>query len=67
VGILQLSLGVAVDHSFGSITLAAVNAADSFSLLRSFKANLVTHAFNVVVAKPQTKIFLKGWADRINS
>jgi lysozyme family protein len=67
VGILQLTLGTKVDHSFGPMTLAAVNQADENSLLTSYKANFVTHAFNVATANPAERGDLKGWSVRINS
>ena len=72
VSILQLTLKgegdtIAVDGNFGPETLAAINAADPVSLLKFYQGNLVTHAFNVVTAKPQTQVFLKGWCARINS
>ncbi len=72
VSILQLTLKsegdtIAVDGSFGPNTLAATNAAEPISLLRAYQGNMVTHAFNVVTAKPQTQVFLKGWCNRINS
>ena len=67
VGILQLTLGIVVDHSFGPITLEALNQADEASTLTTYKTNLVTHAFNVAAAHPQDRVFLKGWSTRINS
>ncbi len=67
VGILQLSLGITVDHSFGPITLAHANESDETSLLKTYKANLVTHTFNIATANSKNRIFLKGWANRINS
>jgi len=67
VGILQLTLSVKVDHSFGPMTLAAINQADETSLLTSYKANFVTHAFNVATANPAERGNLKGWSTRINS
>jgi lysozyme family protein len=67
VGILQLTLGVTVDHSFGPATLEALNQADEASTLSSYKTNLVTHTFNIATAHPQDRIFLKGWNTRINS
>ncbi len=66
VGILQLTLGITVDHSFGPMTLAAVNQAEEVSLLSSYKANFVTHAFNVANANPAERGNLKGWSTRIN-
>lgn len=67
VAILQTTLHVAVDGVFGPHTLSAVEQADEASLLASYKANLMTHAFNVATAKPEERIFLKGWGIRINS
>ena len=67
VGILQLTLGIKVDHVFGPMTLAAVNQADETSLLASYKADFVTHAFNVATINPAERQFLKGWSNRINS
>jgi lysozyme family protein len=67
VGILQLTLGITVDHSFGPQTLQAINDADEASLLASYKTNFVTHAFNVAAANPAERGNLKGWSTRINS
>lgn len=67
VGILQLTLNITVDHAFGPMSLQAVNDADEISLLASYKANFVTHAFNVAQAKPAERGFLAGWGRRINS
>ena len=67
VGLLQLSLGFPVDHSFGPDTLHHVNQADEASLLKTYKANLVTHTFNIATANPRDRVFLVGWANRINS
>lgn len=67
VAILQATLKITADAHFGPDTLAAINEADDVSLLNSYKTNLVTHAFNVATAHPAERIFLKGWADRINS
>ena len=67
VGILQLTLGITVDRSFGPNTLQAINDADEISLLASYKANLMTHVFNIAAANPAERQFLKGWGNRINS
>lgn len=67
VAILQVTLGITHDGLFGPGTLASINQAEPQSLLTSYKANLVTHAFNVATANPQDRIFLKGWSNRINS
>ena len=67
VGILQLTLGITVDHTFGPDTLQAINDADETSLLASYKANLMTHVFNIATANPAERQFLKGWSNRINS
>ena len=67
VGILQLTLGVHIDHDFGPVTLEAVNQAEETSLLLGFKTNFVTHAFNVATANPAERNDLNGWVKRINS
>ena len=67
VGILQLTLGITVDHTFGPNTLQAINDADEISLLTSYKANLITHVFNIATANLAERQFLKGWSNRINS
>lgn len=67
VRILQLTLDTTQDGIFGVNTLAAVNQADETSLLKNYKANLVTHTFNLATANPSLRVFLKGWATRINS
>jgi lysozyme family protein len=56
-----------VDGIFGPNTLAAINAADPFSLLKFYRANLATHVINIITAKPQEQVFMKGWLNRINS
>ena len=67
VGILQLTLGVTVDHNFGPNTLTATNQAEETGLLKSYKANLVTHVFNIANVNPKDRIFLNGWLARIDS
>jgi lysozyme family protein len=67
VRILQLTLKITQDGGFGVNTLAAVNQENAETLLSDFKANMMTHAFNIATAKPQNRVFLKGWGARINS
>ena len=67
VGVLQLTLGVTVDHNFGPLTLQAVNESDETSLLTKYKEKMVTHAFNVATANPDERSYLRGWGNRINS
>jgi lysozyme family protein len=67
VGIMQLTLGITVDHAFGPNTLAAINQTEETSLLSHYKGNFVTHAFNVAAANPAERGNLKGWTARINS
>lgn len=66
VGVLQKTLGVAVDHSFGPVTLAATNAADA-GLLPNYKINMAEHARQIVENSPVTAPFYSGWIRRINS
>lgn len=67
VRILQLSLEISEDGVFGPNTLAAVNLSDPTSLLTTYKANLVTHAFNIGAANPAERSNVADWGRRINS
>ena len=67
VRILQLTAGITQDGIFGVNTLAAVNQTEETSLLANYKTNLVTHTFNIATANPNLRVFLRGWAARINS
>lgn len=51
---------------FGPVTLGHLNQAGEASLMSAFTGNMVTHAFNVVTANPEERIFLKNWTNRIN-
>lgn len=66
VRIFQTTLGIKADGEFGPASLSATNAADSNSLLASFKTNMLTHAFNIATINPKDRVFLKGWGNRIN-
>lgn len=67
VRIFQHTIGVTPDGDFGPASLAATNAAEPVSLLATFKANIVTHAFNIATANPKDRVFLNGWGRRINA
>jgi lysozyme family protein len=67
VAILQTTLNTTADGLFGQATLEAVNQVDEAAFLTSYKANLVTHTFNLAAANPSLREFLRGWATRINS
>lgn len=67
IRILQLSLDVQEDGLFGPKTLAETNATSPDGLLKVYKTNLVTHAFNIATANPKDRIFLNGWGRRINA
>ena len=64
---LANGFSITIDGDFGPETLSALNQADGPSLLSVYKTLLVTHAFAVATAKPQTRKFLTGWGKRINS
>jgi lysozyme family protein len=67
VQMLQGILKLAVDGVFGPQTLAAVNGADSFSLLVAYKTVLVQHAINIGAEHPEEREFVVGWMRRVNS
>ncbi len=61
VQMLQGILKLTVDGVFGPQTLAAVNGADSFSLLVAYKTVLVQHAINIGAEHPEEREFVVGW------
>lgn len=63
---LQLALGLKVDGVFGPMTLQEVNSDDP-SLIHAYQLELQKHCLAVVQANPETKEFLNGWLNRINS
>jgi lysozyme family protein len=64
---LANGFAITIDGGFGPETLSALNQADGPSLLGVYKTLLVTHAFAVATAKPETRKFIAGWGRRINS
>jgi len=66
VKLLQTALRIAVDGSFGTNTLAAVNDAGD-SLLGPYKQALTQHYQDIVVRNPAEAKFLAGWLRRANS
>lgn len=67
VGLMQRSVDVPVDDSFGPMTLQALNSANAALLLATFKEELHTHAVNVAAANPAEAFALPGWHHRIDS
>ena len=61
---LQESAHVKVDGQIGSVTIAAVNAADPFVLLERMKSMAVDH-YLAEARKPGQKGFWKSWISRV--
>ena len=51
---------------FGEETLAAVNEADSISLLLAYRIAFVQHALKIGADRPSEREFVSGWIRRIN-
>ena len=71
VSVMQLTLQAnepqqPITGKFGPITLGNVNSQDETSLLASYKANMLTHAFNVIAKNPAERPFIGNWGNRIN-
>jgi lysozyme family protein len=71
VSVMQLTLQSIdptqpITGKFGPITLGHINQAGETSLLTSYKANMLTHAFNVVAKNPAERAFIGNWGNRIN-
>jgi len=69
VAVMQQTLSadelITVDGKFGDETLNVINLVDPVSLLKSYEANMTTHAFNVATKNPAEREFLRGWCSRI--
>jgi lysozyme family protein len=66
VKILQEVLKIGADDTFGEETLAAVNEADSVSLLLAYRTAFVQHALKIGADRPSEREFVSGWIRRIN-
>jgi len=67
VEILQQVLGIKMDGNFGPVTLQAVNASDSVSLLLAYRTAMVARAVAIGASRPAERVFVAGWINRINS
>ena len=60
----QEAAGVAADGDVGPVTIAAINAANSESLLARMVELAVQHRINRVAKHPEEKRFMAGWLSR---
>lgn len=71
VKMLQLAIArqfnLTPDGEFGAETLNAINQADPETMLNTYKTLLVSYTIRIVTNKPEERIFLSGWGNRINS
>jgi len=58
---------VAVDGLLGSQTIDAVNNVEVNELLKELKIQLLERIRRIIIAKPTSKVFEKGWKSRIMS
>lgn len=64
IRIAQTVVKVPVDGSYGPHTEMAINNADPREFLKSFRLALAQHYKDIVTAKPEEAVFLKGWLTR---
>ena len=67
IKLLQIELGVGIDGDFGPVTLNALNQAAPIVLFEQFKDARIDFYKRLAENKPSSKVFLKGWLNRINS
>jgi len=66
IKILQRELGVTADGNIGDVTIGVVNKAAGKLLFDSIKDARIQFYENLVLRKPELKIFLNGWKNRVN-
>jgi len=64
---LQQVVGTNVDGVMGNQTLMAANAIDASALIIDFSNAKIKFYEDIVMARPNQNVFLKGWLNRVNS
>lgn len=64
---MQRALGVTPDGIFGQKTLDAINYPCGHINFRNLKHARLAFVQNIVINKPDQKVFINGWNNRINS
>ena len=67
IKILQDVLSIPEDGIIGPQSLKAINEAHPNIIFGLYKAARIKYYNDLVIRKPEMKIFLKGWLNRINS
>lgn len=67
IKMIQKVSGAEVDGDLGPGTLYLINKASPHILFDQFKEARITYYKNLAMNKPQMKVFLNGWLNRINS
>lgn len=62
---LQQVVGTHVDGVMGNQTLAAANAIDASTLIIDFSNAKIKFYEDIVMARPNQNVFLKGWLNRV--
>lgn len=67
IKLLQKQAGVEADGVIGPKSLEVINYASGHVLFEGYKDARIEYYKNLAESKPQLKVFLKGWLNRINS
>lgn len=67
IKMIQRIVNVMDDGMIGPKTLAAINSADEIVLYNKYKEARMDYYFDLVDKKPDLKVFLKGWLNRVDS
>lgn len=62
---IQKLVGVTVDGKLGPMTLAAINAADPYTLWTKLHDDRDAYYYRIVQRDPVKKKFLRGWRNRL--
>jgi lysozyme family protein len=64
---VQRLIGVVIDGTIGPVTLAAINRVNAQTLFSQIQKARIDFVEDIVRRKPEMKVFLKGWLNRINN
>lgn len=67
IRMIQIEAGVPVDGFIGINSLQVINNANAKLLFQGYKDARIVFYKDLVERKPNQKVFLKGWLNRINS
>lgn len=65
--LLQRAIGVTADGVIGPVTVRVMLMIDENIIMKAFRVEIKDFYRRLVEARPQNKVFLKGWLDRADT